>query len=165
MPMASAREEIAHAVADKIRELKTAKELSKVVEEVLPELESFLEPPEEKRLRRMRRGTIASAIGLALGLSFTTAGAIINEEGFIFFGCLGFVLLLMGLGVMLNGWYFTVVEKRDDEPLSEVLQKSLRTGASQPIAPESSAPRSVTDHTTHQLQFPDQPRRGKVNLK
>jgi hypothetical protein len=161
--MASAREEIARAVADKIRELKSAKELSKVVEEVLPELESFLEPPEEKRLRRLRRGTIASAIGLALGLSFTIAGATINEEGFIFFGCLGFVLLLIGLGVMLNGWHFTVAEKRDAEPLPDLLQKTLRTAAPQTVAPASSVPHSVTDHTTHQLpEVPIRARKAKL---
>lgn len=150
-PLASAREEIARAVADKIRELKCAKELSKVVEEVLPELESFLEPPEEKRLRRLRRGTITSAIGLAAGLSFTIFGTIIKEEGFIFLGCLGFVFLLIGLGVILNGWHFTVAQKAEPGPLPDAVQKILRTPAPSSLIQDNSVANSVTEHTTYQL--------------
>lgn len=160
-PMASAREEIARAVADKIRELKSAKELSKVVEEVLPELESFLELPEEKRLRRLRRGTITSAIGLAAGLSFTILGALVQEEGFLFFGCLGFVLLLIGLGVIVNGWHFTVLPATENEPLPDALQKTLRTPAPKSSLPEAKFSSSVTDHTTHQLpEIPVQARQS-----
>ncbi len=61
---ASARDEIGRAVAFKIRETQSVKELKKVVEEVLPEIEKFLESPEEKRLRRVRVGTLISSIGL-----------------------------------------------------------------------------------------------------
>jgi hypothetical protein len=149
----SAREEIGRAVADKIRELKSAKELSKVVEGVLPEIDKFLEPPEEKRLRRIRQGTVTAAIGLATGLAFTIFGFALKVEEMVFLGCLGFVLLLIGLGVMVNGWYFTVAGTFDfdNEPLPDNLQKTLRTSAPQPLAPEPSFSNSVTEHTTHQL--------------
>src|SRR2546423_7714758 len=61
----SAREQIGMAVADKIRQKGTAKELEKVAEDDLPHFEKFLESPEEKRLRRIRTGVITSAVGFA----------------------------------------------------------------------------------------------------
>ena len=64
-----AREEIGKAVAAKIRETQTAYELKKVAEDVLPEIEKFLESPEEKRLRRMRVGMIIASAGFGAALS------------------------------------------------------------------------------------------------
>ncbi len=52
----SARDHIGRAIADKIRMTESASELQKVAEEVLPEIEKFLESPAEKRLRRLRAG-------------------------------------------------------------------------------------------------------------
>lgn len=155
----SARNEIGRAVADKIREAKSWKELSKVVEGVLPELEKFLETPEEKRLRRIRGGMITAAIGLSVGLSFTLAGALVGEEGFIFFGCLGFVVLTIGLGVLLNGWHFTVAQKQEAPPMPDVLQNVLRSAAPAARATDESFPNSITEHTTHQL--PELPARAR----
>src|SRR6266567_7640794 len=60
----SAREDIGRAIAQKIRELKDAHDLKRVAEDVLPEIEKFLESPEEKRLRRVRAGVITAAFGL-----------------------------------------------------------------------------------------------------
>src|SRR5207244_3302116 len=57
----SARDEIGRAVAAKIREVDSARELKKVAEDVLPQIEKFLESPEEKRLRRIRTGSIIGA--------------------------------------------------------------------------------------------------------
>jgi len=58
----SARDEIGRAIAAKIREFNSTKELAKVAEEVLPEIEKFLESPEEKRLRRIRNGIMVASI-------------------------------------------------------------------------------------------------------
>lgn len=146
----SAREEIGRAVADKIRELKSAKELSKVVEDVLPEINKFLEAPEEKRLRRIRRGTITSAIGLSMALAFTIFGVAVKDEGFFFFGAMGFMMLLIGLGVLLNGWHFTMVQTPSEKLLPEALQKALHTAAP-PSLQDDSFLTSITEHTTHQL--------------
>lgn len=145
----SAREEIGRAVADKIREAKSWKDVSKVVEGVLPELEKFLETPEEKRLRRIRRGTITSAIGLSLALTFTIFGFAVKDEGVVFLGAIGFMVLLIGLGVMLNGWHFTVPQKA--EPLPDTLQKVLHNSAPRALAQDNSFSSSITEHTTHQL--------------
>ena len=41
--------------------METAKDLEHVAEDVLPQMEKFLESPEEKRLRRVRAGVITAA--------------------------------------------------------------------------------------------------------
>ena len=46
----TAREQIGMAVADKIRQMTSAKDLERVAEDVLPSFEKFLESPAEKRL-------------------------------------------------------------------------------------------------------------------
>src|SRR6266508_2947037 len=64
----SAREQISQALADKIRQMESAKDLERVAEDVLPQLEKFLESPEEKRLRRVRAGVITALVGLGVSL-------------------------------------------------------------------------------------------------
>src|SRR5436305_15084996 len=64
----SARAEIGRAVAQKIREVEDARDMPRVGEDVLRELEKFLESPEEKRLRRLRAGRVRSSIGVALAI-------------------------------------------------------------------------------------------------
>ncbi len=155
--MISARDEIGRAVADKIRELKSAKELSKVVEEVLPELTKWLESPAEKRLRRIRSGVLASAIGLGAAVGFFLIAVATQNEGLLFPAGAGLTTFLIGLGMLLNGWLFTVPSKQELEPTAELpaALKPLLT----PIVPERQFPTSVTDHTTHQL--PDHPVRAR----
>src|SRR5881296_467067 len=65
----SAREDIGRAVADRIRGVEDAYELKKVAEDVLPQIEKFLESPEEKRMRRIRAGIITGATGLGVALA------------------------------------------------------------------------------------------------
>src|SRR5688500_16332103 len=64
----TARYEIGKAIADKIKDVKKTSDLKKVVEEVLPEIEKFLESPEERRLRRIRAGVITAAVGFGAAL-------------------------------------------------------------------------------------------------
>ncbi len=158
--MLSARDEIGRAVADKIRELKSAKELSKVVEEVLPEIAKFLESPAEKRLRRIRAGVICAAIGSGAAIGFFVIGTATNEIGLLFPAGAGLVTFLIGLGMMVNGWLFTVPQKQEPEQAAELPAaiKPLLT----PTAPERLFPPSVTDHTTHQLPDPLHARKAKL---
>src|ERR1044072_9613203 len=58
---ATAREEIGRAVAQKIREVEDSRELKRVAEDVLPELEKFLESYEEKGLCRVGTGMVIGA--------------------------------------------------------------------------------------------------------
>src|SRR5919106_760397 len=60
----SARDHVGRAIADKIRSTHSVEDLQKVAKDVLPEIEKFLESPEERRLRRVRMGVIFAAIGL-----------------------------------------------------------------------------------------------------
>ena len=64
----SAREQISQVMAEKIRQMESASDLRRVAEDVLPQIEKFLESPEEKRLRRVRAGVVTAAIGLGAAL-------------------------------------------------------------------------------------------------
>ncbi|HKQ75922.1 MAG TPA: hypothetical protein VJ810_19665 [Blastocatellia bacterium] len=167
-PANSARDEIGRAFADKIRDLKSAKDLSKVVEDVLPQIAQFLETPEEKRLRRIRAGVITAAIGMGAALGFTLYGLTVkstapNDDdylGFFFLACSGLATFLIGLGIMFNGWRFTVPKKLTIEQPSEPSVKTTTEFFPKP-APEAAAPKAaaqeplfkslVTEHTTRQL--------------
>ena len=107
----SAREEIGRAVADKIRETDDARDLKRVAEDVLPQLEKFLESPEEKRLRRMRSGVITASVGLGTSIFAAVAGLVIDDKDsippFAFLFGLGIVAFMLGLGFVMNGMLFT----------------------------------------------------------
>src|SRR3954465_10456602 len=103
----SAREEIGRAVAQKIREVDDARELKKVAEDVLPQIEKFLESPEEKRLRRMRIGTILSSIGFGVALMMMLVALAANDQGFLVFCGFGMVTFFIGLGFIINGVFLT----------------------------------------------------------
>src|SRR5215470_3510166 len=64
----SAREEIGRAIAEQIRAMEGSRDLKRVAEDVLPRIEKFLESPAQKRLRRMRAGTIIGSAGLGVVL-------------------------------------------------------------------------------------------------
>lgn len=165
---ASAREHISRAVADKIRETQSPADLKKVAEEVLPEIEKFLESPEEKRLRRMRAGVVFAAIGF--GGTLISFLLTIEDSDFVPLLLPGVVMFFIGLGIILNGIFFTLPRKEltdaTDRALAQVeLDSQLRNIAGlypapihQPTTNElDSCERqlvrpSVTEHTTHQLK-------------
>src|ERR1044072_1847990 len=96
----SAREHIGMAVADKIRQMSTAKDLERGAEDVLPQFEKFLESPEERRLRRIRAGVIAAAIGL--GATIVTLIMAMDKMDILPFITPPLITFLVGLGVILN---------------------------------------------------------------
>src|SRR5213079_2636495 len=106
----SAREEIGRAVAQQIRQVEDARELKKVAEDVLPQIEKFLESPEEKRLRRMRAGVILSSVGAGVTIMMAMMSFIARAadlEGFMGGAGAGVVLFFIGLGFLLNAFLFT----------------------------------------------------------
>src|SRR5688572_1223149 len=114
----SAREEIGRAVADRIRSGKDAVELKIVTDRVLPQVEKFLESAEEKRLRRVRVGTIIAATGLGagiLGLIMSTALSGPDLEAALWIGGLGITAFTLGLGFVLNGLLFTKPRKAKED--------------------------------------------------
>src|SRR3954465_7649144 len=114
----SAREEIGMAVAQKIREVEDARELKKVAEDVLPQIEKFFESPEEKRLRRLRVGTIISTVGIGVTVGLLLMSSVAqpgDREGFVLASGLGIVTFFIGLGFLLNAFFFTRLRNAADQ--------------------------------------------------
>ncbi|HUS09799.1 MAG TPA: zinc ribbon domain-containing protein [Pyrinomonadaceae bacterium] len=164
----SAREQISQAMAEKIRQMESAQDLRRVAEDVLPQIEKFLESPEEKRLRRIRAGVITAAAGLGTALVIFLAS--LEAHDLIPFIALGLIAFLVGIGIVINGLVFTVPRKTlADRSADAESQRQLEataqggyvanqlSGASQTTndlpSPEDriAARSSVTEHTTHQL--------------
>lgn len=106
----SARDEIGRAVAAKIREMNSARDLTKVAEDVLPQIEKFLESPEEKRLRRIRTGVIVASVGIGIAAMFAIVGIFLGLPGIIAASS-GLIVFFVGLGIFLNGMFLTVPPK------------------------------------------------------
>jgi hypothetical protein len=153
----SAREEIGRAVAAKIRETQTASELKKVVESVLPEIEKFLESPQEKRLRGIRHGVVVSSIGIGSAIAFSIASVLMRDPGIFMVAGAGLVTFFIGLSFVINAMLFSNPKKslpdRSDDAQNqrELDSKNVETGNL--ILPESNAVfSSVTEETTRQLK-------------
>ena len=149
-PAVTAREEIGRAVAAKIRDLKSAKELSKVVEDVLPEVEKFLESPEERRLRRIRAGMVMAFIGLGATVFFGLFASI--EADMLPMIGLGVAGFLIGFAMMVNAWLFTIPKRRqrvEEDVERDRLREML--GAPNGEARYLAPPPSVIEHTTREL--------------
>lgn len=158
----SAREQISRALADRIRQMETAKDLEHVAEDVLPQLEKFLESPEEKRLRRVRAGVITALAGLALFIFL----AILEANDLKPFMAIPLIAFFVGLGMVINGLMFTVPRKRlADRSGDAKSQMELETkiqNATRLVSPsqtndlaspnQMTARPSITEHTTHQLR-------------
>ena len=137
----SARDEIGRAVAAKIRETQNAYELKKVAEDVLPEIEKFLESPEQKRLRRIRVGVLILSIGLGAALAFSILGVIGEKDLFVIAG-MGLVTVFIGLSFVLNGILLTV-------PRKEVADRGMDADAQRQL--------DGTSGDTNDLFLPDRP--------
>ena|SRR6185436_1357591 len=161
----SAREHIGMAVADKIRQMSSAKDLERVAEDVLPQFEKFLESPEERRLRRIRAGVITAAIGL--GASVAIFVAALDKIDLLPLVAPFFITFLVGIGVIINGLVFTLPRKQLPGDASDALrQHALDAGLNRvlyeapapanltnELAPSAKPqPVSITEHTTHHLK-------------
>jgi hypothetical protein len=160
----SARWEIARAIADKLKKLEEADDLKEVVEDVLPQVEKFLESPEERRLRRLRAGVITALSGLAPVLLLLILGAPINEKDI--FGILGLAMagiaaFMVGIALVINGLLFSLPKiqlndvKRDALNLKSVEQTAIPASTTSLIeqiaALDPSSRASVIEHTTKHL--------------
>ena len=152
---ASARDEIGRAIAAKIRESRSPAELATVAEEVLPEIEKFLESPEERRMRRMRTGMILSSIGFGTAVGISLVSMVMKDGDVIFLAALGVVAFFIGLGFILNGVFLTVPRKGLPDKSSDAdSQRELDSPPTNDLAlPESTGLfSSVTEHTTRHLK-------------
>jgi len=175
----TAREEIGRAVAEKIREAEGSRNLKRIAEDVLPQLEKFLESPEEKRLRRLRGGVITAASGLGVSLlAILFFLATVDQRapeaiGISALCCgLGVVTFLIGLGLVVNGMLFTrprqgltdntsaahsqgMLDTASGAPqLRAPVEKveSFLTPATSDLAKAETRGASVTEHTTQHLK-------------
>lgn len=169
----TAREQIGRAVAERIREVEGTQDLKRVAEDVLPQIEKFLESPAEKRLRRARAGMITAASGLGAIVLFLMMSTIHDVGASVLPGVgLGILTLIVGIGLVINGLLLTVPQKRlargDDSldgnlldnpadrnhtalrPASIVSNKP--TNELDPGNQSMAVPGSVTEHTTHRLK-------------
>lgn len=153
-----ARDEIGRALAAKIQSIQTASDLKKIVEDVLPEIEKFLESPEERRLRRLRAGVITAAIGL--GAMILMMIKTVPIAPLILLGWpAGLIVFLIGLGIVINGMLFSIPSKQiADHSMDARVQSMLElestntsTIAAEPTGKFIAPPPSVTEHTTRQL--------------
>ncbi|HVE59831.1 MAG TPA: hypothetical protein VNB22_23665 [Pyrinomonadaceae bacterium] len=156
-----AREEIGRAFAAKIREAQSSADLKIVAEDVLPEIEKFLESPEEKRLRRMRIGTLISLIGLGVMFAFAWIAGMMKDDGFFLVAGLGVVAFFIGLSFVINGILLSVPKKGLSDKSSDAEhqreldahEKVLNAQTNELVLPESKQVfTSVTENTTQHLK-------------
>lgn len=163
----AAREEIARAIAARIKEGQWWQ-----VGSLAPQAERLFESPgerrerlrrrdEEKRLERLRGGTITAAVGLGLVVLFQLL-RVIDDRAFVLIGP-SLIVLLVGLGVILNGLLFTIPKgsQAPDSPPDAATPPRLDDNATSELdsargeldAPGASfIPTSVTEHTTKHLR-------------
>ena len=156
----TARDEIGQAIAAKIKELESADDLKEVVEDVLPQVEKFLESPAERRLRGLRQGILTSAIGLGTMLFCVVMGFIIHsDDGEIMLGLAGgggIILFLIGVGMIINARWLTVLSNQTEQ--SPAISTQINAGMmTDPLPQEfpSALPakgESVIEGTTRQLK-------------
>ncbi len=150
---ASAREEIGRAFAARIRQTETAREMKIVAEDVLPQIEKFLESPAEKRLRRVRTGVIVASVGVGATLLLVPF-SIFNPSAF-FYPAAGLIVFFIGLAIALNGWLFTVppktIDNRSDDAVRQRELDAQITG--ELVLPAANQEfSSVVENTTRQLK-------------
>jgi hypothetical protein len=151
----SARDEIGRAIAAKIRETQSIDELSQVTEDVLPEIEKFLESPGEKRLRRTRTGVVTASVGLGATLLLFLIS--LQDKEAYFLPAAGLVVFFIGLGIIINGLLFTIPPKSvADNSLDARSQRELDVANPQAdelvLSASNDVFSSVTENTTQQLK-------------
>jgi hypothetical protein len=162
--LSSAREEIARAVAAKIKEGQWWQ-----VGAMVPEVEKLFESPEERqlrlhrsdeeqRLRRIRVGTITASVGLGLVVLFLLL-SLAEQNAFLLIGP-SLLVFLIGLGVVINGVWFTVPKQAMPDHLLEGHRQEASEGSLRSVtaeqgklsaSPHSAQPISITEETTRHL--------------
>ena len=140
-------------MADKIREFESSKDLKRIAEDVLPELEKFLESPAEKRLRRIRNGTMVAFAGIGAAIAFVIISIVKNDPKLIVGAAAGVVAFLVGLALVVNGYLHSgPKDKQIADGASSFEIPSLGGTTSDLKLPEPARPfRSVTEGTTTHL--------------
>lgn len=149
----AAREEIGRALAARVRGARSAVDMKIIAEDVLPEIEKFLESPEARRLRRVRVGTIVASVGA--GVTLLLASFVVSPAD-VFLPAAGLIVFFIGLAIVLNGLFFTVPPKTvADRSTDADRQRELDAKTtSELVLPEANPNEfaSVIENTTRQLK-------------
>ena len=151
-----AKERIGRAFANRIEAISSAKELGRVSEDVLPKIESFFETPEEKRLKRIRVGSVVSFVGLGVAIGFLIA-ALFGDPEIIVMSVMGFVTFFVGLSLLINGMFFTIPKpmiagsETPADLYKELPELERNTNELLSPAPADREMFSITDNTTRTL--------------
>jgi hypothetical protein len=149
----TAREEIGKAIAARIREVETSKDLHRIAEHVLPQITDFLASPDELRLKRIRQGMITAAVGVASIIFFMVLAEALHKHELEAVATLGLIPSFVGLVIVINGIFFSMSRKKavpdgdpslELPPADESVPREMNTAAPTPL--------SVTEHTTKHLQ-------------
>jgi hypothetical protein len=168
----AAREEIARAIAARIKEGQwwqvgaLAPEAEKLFESPRDRRERLRRHDEGQRLARLRGGTITAAVGLGLIILFQLL-RVVDNRAVILLGP-SILVLLIGLGVLVNGLLFTA--PKGSRQLPDAAPDLLPDDAPRPTLSDNSTseldaprvesgpahasfiPASVTEHTTRHLR-------------
>lgn len=151
-PAIPTREEIGKFISNKIRQTGSPRDLARL----LPEIEKFLESPEEKKMRRMRSGSLVALIGFGVAVGFLIASILGPDKDVIVLAAFGLVTFFIGLALMLNGFFFTVPK---DTPTATSFaagsdQGFLGTPTNELLMPPDARTEfsSVTENTTRHLK-------------
>jgi hypothetical protein len=151
----SARDEIGRAVAARIREVQDAHELKKVAEDVLPEIEKFLESPDEKRFRRIRAGVVVSAAGLGGTIFMLLMSAFAHgpdSEALLAAAGLGVACFLIGIGLIINALFFTKPRGLIEDHSGEARDQNLLDQGY--VSPQPNAPSFKAQTTSNLAKAP-----------
>lgn len=174
---AVAREEVARAVAAKIQEGHWWQ-----VGMMVPEVERLFESPQDrylrllreaeaKRLRLLRAGVITAATGFGTILLFLIAS--LAKPDLLLLAGPSLVVLIIGLGIVINGLLFTVpktsqnnrrTKKQTQDLFAGPASNFAQTSGDLPPARPSFLPAPVTENTTRHLSndLVETPRRNNV---
>jgi hypothetical protein len=158
----SAREEIGRAMADKIREFESSKDLKRIAEDVLPELEKFLESPAEKRLRRIRSGVMVACIGLAASIGMFLIALVSKNSDNIMLVSAGLVTTFVGIALIANGYLHTIPKDKKEAAEDKFSMPSIggTTSELKLSGGDPQRPFSITEGTTTHLGEKQPIRRG-----
>jgi len=155
----SAREEIGRALAAKIQQTSSSSELNEFTKKILPDVEKFLEGPEEKKMRRVRNGSLVAFIGIGISVGFFLASIFGADPEVIVIAAFGFVAFCVGLALIANGMYFTVLDKSESRSTTvdgdyQDISPGLNAAENDLLMPPTAQQEftSVTENTTRHLK-------------
>ncbi|MFL6334905.1 MAG: hypothetical protein ACJ754_16460 [Pyrinomonadaceae bacterium] len=167
--VAAAREEVARALAARIKEGEwwqagaLAPEVEKLFESPSARRERLRRQDEEQRLGRLRGGTITAAVGLGLVILFQLL-RIMDDRAVLLVGP-SILVFIIGLGLLVNGLFFTLPresrlgpardKRRELSPDISTSELDASPRGELGAASPSFIPISVTEQTTQNLSSHD----------